>query len=239
MGSLSIWHWLLFLAVALLMFGGSGKISSIMGDVANGIKFMTFPFEHHAEVLGEYKEQRAALRSIYSYMAAAAVLMFLLAQAVLRSWALTALSLLGVPIAVLGGLVAIKITNGVFSLGSLLGLAAVLALTVRQGISLVAHFQNLQLHEGEPFGEALARRGVREQFSSIVASAATTFALILPFAILGDVAGLEIAYPLAVVMLGGIVTSTLGTLLVLPALYARFSVGWTADRLDLEMETAQ
>jgi Cu/Ag efflux pump CusA len=118
-------------------------------------------------------------------------------------------------------------------------LAAVLALTVRQGISLVAHFQNLQLHEGEPFGEALVRRGVREQFSSITASAATTFALILPFAILGDVAGLEIAYPLAVVMLGGIVTSTLGTLLVLPALYARFSAGWTADQLDLEMETAQ
>jgi len=218
---------------------GDRPLGDVANDVANSIKLVTSPFEHHAEVLGEYKEQRAALRSIYSYMAAAAVLMFLLAQAVLRSWVLTALSLLGVPIAVLGGLVAIKITQGVFSLGSLLGLAAVLALTVRQGISLVGHFQNLQLHEGELFGEALVRRGVREQFSSIMAPAATTFALILPFAILGDVAGLEIAYPLAVVMLGGVVTSTLGTLLVLPALYARFSVGWTADRLDLEMETAQ
>src|SRR6267142_5299993 len=217
---------------------GDRPLGDVANDVANSIKLVTFPFEHHAEVLGEYKEQRAALRSIYSYMAAAAVLMFLLAQAVLRSWVLTALSLLGVPIAVLGGLVAIKITQGVFSLGSLLGLAAVLALTVRQGISLVGHFQNLQLHEGELFGEALVRRGVREQFSSITAPAATTFALILPFAILGDVAGLEIAYPLAVVMLGGVVTSTLGTLLVLPSLYARFSVGWTADRLDLEMETA-
>jgi len=213
-------------------------LGDVADDVAKSIKQIAFPFEHRAEVLGEYKEQRAALRSIYGYMAAAAVLMFLLTQAVLRSWALTALSLLGIPIAVLGGLAAIAITDGTFSLGSLLGLGAVLALMVRQGVGLVAHFQYLQLNEGEPFGEKLVRRGVHEQFPSVIASSVTTLALVLPFAIMGDVAGLELAHPLAVVVLGGVVTSTLGTLLVLPALYARFGGGWTADRLDLEMETA-
>jgi Cu/Ag efflux pump CusA len=217
-------------------------LGDVAQDVAKGIKQVTFPFEHHAELLGEYKEQRAALRSIYSYMAAAVVLMFLLTQAVLRSWTLAVLSLLSVPIAVLGGLAAnaisIATTDGVFSLGSLLGLGAVLALTVRQGISLVAHFQHLQLHEGEPFGEKLVRRGVQEMFPSIMGSSITTLVLVLPFAILGDVAGLEIAYPFAVVVVGGIVTSTLGTLLVVPALYARFGSGWTADRLDLETGAA-
>jgi Cu/Ag efflux pump CusA len=213
-------------------------LGDVAEDVAKSIKQIAFPFEHRAEVLGEYKEQRAALRSIYSYMAAAAVLMFLLTQAVLRSWALSALSLLGIPIAVLGGLAAVAITDGTFSLGSLLGLGAVLALMVRQGVGLVAHFQYLQLHEGEPFGEELVRRGVQEQFPSVIASSVTTLALVLPFAIMGDVAGLELAHPLAVVVLGGVVTSTLGTLLVLPALYARFGGGWTADHLDLEMETA-
>jgi multidrug efflux pump subunit AcrB len=213
-------------------------LGDVADDVAKSIRQVKFPFEYRAEVLGEYKEQHAALRSIYSYIAAAAVLMFLLTQAVLRSWALTALSLLGVPIAVLGGLAAIAITNGDVSLGSLLGLGAVLALTVRQGIGLVAHFQHLQLREGEPFGEALVRRGVQEQFPSIMASSVTTLVLALPFAILGDVAGLEIAYPLTVVVVGGVVTSTLGTLLVVPALYARFGAGWTADRLDLEMDAA-
>jgi Cu/Ag efflux pump CusA len=214
-------------------------LGDVAQDVTKAIKQVTFPFEHHAEVLGEYIEQRAALHSIYSYMAAAAVLMFLLTQAVLRSWTLTVLSLLGVPIALLGGLAAnaisIAVADSVFSLGSLLGLGAVLALAVRQGISLVAHFQHLQLNEGEPFGEKLVRRGVQEKFPSIIASSVTTLALVLPFAILGDVAGLEIAYPLAVVVVGGIVTSTLGTLLVIPALYARFGAGWTADRIDLEM----
>ena len=128
--------------------------------------------------------------------------------------------------------------RGTFSLGSVLGLVAVFALTVRQGISLIAHFQNLQLREGELFGEALVRRGIREQFSSIMASSGTTFALMLPFAIFGDVAGLEIAAPIAVVMLGGVVTSTLAILFVLPALYLRFGAGWTADRLDLEKGSA-
>jgi Cu/Ag efflux pump CusA len=213
-------------------------LGDVADDVTKSVRQVAFPFEHRAEVLGEYKEQRAALRSIYSYMAAAAGLMFLLTQAALRSWALTALSLLGVPIAVLGGLAAIAITDGTFSLGSLLGLGAGLALTVRQGVGLVAHFQHLQLNEGEPFGKALVRRGVQEQFPGVMASSVTTIALLLPFAIMGDVAGLEIAYPLAVVVLGGVVTSTLGTLLVLPALYARFGAGWTADRLDLEMDTA-
>ena len=134
-------------------------LGDVADDVAKSIKQIAFPFEHRAEVLGEYKEQRAALRSIYGYMAAAAVLMFLLTQAVLRSWALTALSLLGIPIAVLGGLAAIAITDGTFSLGSLLGLGAVLALMVRQGVGLVAHFQYLQLNEGEPFGEKLGHGG--------------------------------------------------------------------------------
>jgi Cu/Ag efflux pump CusA len=107
---------------------------------------------------------------------------------------------------------------------------------VRQGIGLVAHFQHLQLNEGQPFGEELVRRGVQEQFPTIIASSATTLALVLPFAIIGDVAGLEIAHPLALSVLGGVVTMTLGTLFVLPALYLRFGSGWTVDGLDLEME---
>ncbi|WP_342740537.1 efflux RND transporter permease subunit [Bradyrhizobium sp. B117] len=214
-------------------------LGDVADEVARAVKQVAFPFEHRAEVLGEYREQRASLRSIYGYVAAAAIVMFLLMQAVLRSWKLSALSVLGVPIAMLGGVAMIPITEeGTFSLGSLLGLVAVLALAVRQGIGLVAHLQHLQLDEGEPFGEALVRRGVREQLPSIMASSIATIVLVLPFAMMGDVAGLEIAHPLAVVVLGGVVTATLGTLLVLPALYVRFAADWTRDRLDLDLGSA-
>ena len=138
------------------------KSERALGDVADDIhqecQADRIPLQSTVpEVLGEYKEQRATLRSIYSYMAAAVVLMFLLTQAVLRSWALTALSLLGVPGRCSRRRVpaAAAINDGHFSLGSLLGLAAVLALMVRQGIALVARFQRLQLNESEPFGEQL------------------------------------------------------------------------------------
>ena len=105
----------------------------------------------------------------------------------------------------------------------------------KRALDLPTEFGNLL---PELFGEKLVRRGMLEQFPTIIASSATTLALVLPFAITGDVAGLEIAHPLALSVLGGVVTMTLGILLVLPALYLRFGAGWTADRLDLEMETA-
>ncbi|XUJ37558.1 efflux RND transporter permease subunit [Bradyrhizobium japonicum] len=119
-----------------------------------------------------------------------------------------------------------------------MGLAAVLALTVRQGVGLVAHFQHLQLNEGEPFGAALVRRGVREQFPSVMTSSIATLAQRFRSQSWATSRDFEIAHPLAVVVLGGVVTATLGTLLMLPALYVRFAAGWINDRIDLEMETA-
>jgi Cu/Ag efflux pump CusA len=212
-------------------------LGSLVQDLSSRIKQISFPFEHHAEILGEYAEQRAALRSIYGYAAAAAALMFLLTQAALGSWTLAALSLLGVPIAILGSLLAVAIGGGALSLGSLFGMGAVLALTLRQGIELVTYFQHLQVNEGEAFGEAVVHRGLREKFPSIVTSSVVTLAIVLPFAILGNVAGLEIAHPLAVAVTGGIIASTFAILFVVPALYFRFGAGWRPDQLDLEVCT--
>src|SRR4029077_10187345 len=103
---------------------------------------------------------------------------------------------------------------------------------------LVRYFQYLEQCEGEPFGEALVRRGVREQFTSIVATTVTIGLLVLPFVVLGDVAGLEIAYSTAVVVLGGLATSILVPLMAIPALYLRFGANTAANMLDIESETA-
>jgi Cu/Ag efflux pump CusA len=104
---------------------------------------------------------------------------------------------------------------------------------------LVRHFQHLEQSEGEPFGEALVMRGVRERFSSIVATAITVGLFFLPFVVLGDIAGLEIVHPMAVAILGGIVASTLFTLGAVPALYLRFGAGAAAaGKLGLKSEPA-
>lgn len=213
------------------------SLSAVTTEVARRLKDVAFPFEYHALVRGEYIERKAAFNSLYSYFAAAAVLIFLLLQAALGSWRLTLLSAMGVPIALLGGLLAVLAGGGVFSLGSLLGFVTVLSLTVRNDIMLVRHFQDLERHEGA-HGAALVTRGVRDRFAPIVTTAITTGLLALPFVALGDVAGLEIAHPAAVVILGGLVTSTMLSLFVVPALYLRFGSSPVADPLGFGAETA-
>lgn len=217
----------------------SGRsVGEVARDVTRQIKNIAFPFEYHAQVLGEHQERRTALRSIYAYLVAAAIICFLLLQAALRSWRLAVLSVIGLPLVLLGGLVAVYLDEAVFSLGSLLGFIVILGLAARIGIMLVRHFQHLEQREGEPFGEGLVRRGVREQFDAIVVTTLAVGLLVLPFVVFGDVAGLEIAYPMAVVVLGGLITSVLVPLMAIPALYLRFGADTAADRLGIEPEGA-
>ena len=213
---------------------GDRPLGDIAADVASALKAITFPFEYHAEVVGEHAERRAALRPIYAYMMAGTILIFLLLQSSLGSWTLAALSVGGVPIALVGGLIATLLAGGVFSLGSLLGFVTVLGLAVRHGISFVAHCQSLERDQVLPFGADLVRRAVQDTFVPIVASTLVTALAMVPFVLLGDVAGMEIVRPIAVVVLGGLLTSVIGTLLVIPGLYLRFGRGSATDRLNLD-----
>ena len=208
-----------------------GNVGAVSLDVARRIKAVNFPFEYHAQVVGEHFARLAAWRSLYSYLAAAALLIFLLLQAALGSWRLALLSLLGVPVALLGGFLAVLVAGAGFTLGSLLGFGTVLGLSVRHGMALVRHFQSLA-QQGEAFGEALVRRGMGERLPAMLVSTLTTAALVLPFVLLGDVAGLEILHAAAVVVLGGLVSATL-LLLCIPALYLRFGANAAPDQLDL------
>jgi Cu/Ag efflux pump CusA len=172
-------------------------------------------------VLGEHVERQAALGSLYGYLVAAAVAIILLLQAALGSWRLAGLILLGAPVATLGGFLAMDLTGGVLSLGSLIGLVAVLGLGVRNGIMQIRHLQYLERQATEP-GSTLAIRGANDRLPAVLASAITIALAALPFAVFGNVAGLEILHPAAVVILGGLVTSTILAVFVVPALYPRF-----------------
>ena len=99
-------------------------------EVARRIKDIALPFEYHAQVLGEHIERKDSLSSLYSYLAAAAIMIFLLLQAVLGSWRLAALSVVGMPVALLGSLVATTIASDAFS-SAHCGFVTVLGLGVR------------------------------------------------------------------------------------------------------------
>jgi Cu/Ag efflux pump CusA len=126
------------------------------------------------------------------------------------------------PMALVGGVLAAFAGGGVLSLGSLVGFLTVFGIAARNGILLVNHCQHLERYEGEPFGPALVLRGARERLSPILMTSLATGLAVVPLIVLGNRPGHEIEYPLAVVILGGLTTSTVLTLFVVPSLYLRF-----------------
>ena len=102
-------------------------------------------------------------------------------------------------------------------------------IAARNGILMISHFQHLERYEGEPFGPALVLRGAQERLAPILMTALATGLALVPLAVAGSIPGHEIEHPMAIVILGGLVTSTLLNLFVLPSLYLRFAKP-TTDR---------
>jgi Cu/Ag efflux pump CusA len=130
---------------------------------------------------------------------------------------------LGLPVALVGGLLAAYFaSDGVLSLGSLVGFLTILGIAARNGIMLISHYQHLEDQEGEAFGPELILRGARERVSPILMTALATGLALVPLVIAGNIPGHEIEHPMAIVILGGLLTSTLLNLFIVPALYLRF-----------------
>ncbi len=173
-------------------------------------------------MLGEYAERQAAQSRLLSSAIIAGICILLLLQASFRSWRLAIFVFITLPMALVGGVLAAWIGGGIISLGSLVGFFTVFGIAARNGILLINHCQHLEQVEGEPFGPALVVRGARERLSPILMTTLATGLALVPLVVLGERPGHEIEHPLAVVILGGLVTSTLLNLFVLPSLYLRF-----------------
>ncbi|HMI72585.1 MAG TPA: efflux RND transporter permease subunit [Solirubrobacteraceae bacterium] len=201
----------------------SGRaLTSVVSDVQKSLADVKFPREYHAEVLGESTELNAAQDRLLLFGAIAAVAIFLLLQAAFGSLRLALLTFVLLPMALVGGVLAVWLGDGVLSLGSLVGFLTVFGIAARNGILMVSHFQHLERHEGEPFGPELVMRGAKERLAPILMTACATGLALVPLAVAGSIPGHEIEHPMAIVILGGLVTATLLNLFVLPSLYLRF-----------------
>ena len=200
-------------------------LSSVAQDVQKRLDTINFPIGYRAVLQGEYAELKAARDRMLTYSALAAVAIFLLLQVSLADWRLATMSFLTLPFALVGGILAAFPAGGVISLGSLVGFLTVLGIAARNGIMMISHFQHLERFEGETFGLSLVLRGAKERLSPILMTTGATGLAIVPLVIFGNLPGHEIEYPMAVVILGGLVTSTLLNLFIIPALYLRFGRG--------------
>jgi len=196
-------------------------LGSVARDIENRVRSVSFPQGYHPELLGEYAARQEARKRLLtlSALALAGILVLLLAD--FQSPRLVLLVALTLPFALIGGVLAAWFSGGVLSLGSLVGFVTVLGIAARNGIMLVSHYQHLEQEEGVAFGPGLVLRGAEERLTPILMTAACAGLALLPLVLRGNVPGHEIEYPMAVVILGGLVTSTLLNLLILPALYGK------------------
>jgi Cu/Ag efflux pump CusA len=208
-------------------------VGSVVDDVKVDLTQVDFPLEYRAQVIdGSADEPNPPQRIVLMSLAALIAVYFLL-QACFRSWRLAGLLLLCLPVALAGGLLTGLIAGRVMTIGAFAGFVAVLGIAVRHGILLIRRCQSLET-EARPLDTELVVRASAERLGPILAATLAIGLALLPIVVIGGEPGLEILRPLALVVLGGLVTTALTTLLVVPTLYLRFAGGATRHQGGLD-----
>ncbi len=183
------------------------------------------------DIVGTAVEQRRARRELLIAALAAGVAILILVRMALGRARNTFLVLANLPFALVGGVTAAFLTGGVVSLGSLVGFVTLFGITLRNSIMLVSHYRHLVTNERAPWNRETAIRGAVERLPSILMTGLVTALAMLPIALDSDNPGHEIMGPMAAIIIGGLASSTLLNLLVLPAVMQAFG------RFEEEEET--
>lgn len=203
-------------------------LSSTLAQVTARVRSMTLPLGYHAEVSSDLQARQSGDGGLWMGIIAAVIGVFLLLQAAFRSWKRATLLFVTLPLAVSGALVVAVLTDRTLSVGVVIGVFLVLGMAVRNGIVVFRRFQRVEEAGGDTSHPEVVADAAREVGPRIVVAAVATALALVPFVVRGDIAGMEILRPFGLVVLGGLLTSTLLTLFVLPALYPRF-VALTAE----------
>jgi CzcA family heavy metal efflux pump len=214
-----------------IVFNVEGRnIAAVAADVDKTVKGFAYPLEYHAEVMNNDARQSAAQQGILVAGAVALLGIYLLLQASFRSWKLALAAIITLPAALAGGVMADLLGNGgMLSLGLVAGCVAIAGIALRNSIMLFNHYQYLEDKSGEAFGPELVIRGSRERLSATLMTCLATGLAFLPFVLLGNIPGHEMVRPIAIVVIGGLITTTWLNLFVMPALYLRFGASREAE----------
>lgn len=198
------------------------KLRDVANDINASVDALNWPIEFHAEILDDYADRLAARTNFFGFLVAAIIGFFLLQQAAFRSWRLAGAACVSALVATSGAVLIAPLT-GAATVGVVAGSLAVLTLAVRQSVALISHYQQLQTQLGRDQGQSadLMMRAVRGRIVPVLTSIVALGAAVLPVVFFGDRAGLEVICPAALVILGGLATTTFTNLFVLPALLLR------------------
>jgi HME family heavy-metal exporter len=204
-----------------------GAVEAIRSRLAGAVNL---PEGYFIEYGGQFENQRRATINLMILAAVSVVGMFGVLMILFPSVRIVLQILNALPTAFIGGVLALVMTGQSLSVASLVGFISLGGIAVRNGILLVTHYFHLMKEEGQPFSQSLILRGSLERLAPVLMTALTAGIGLLPLVIGGQEPGREILYPVATVILGGLVTSTFCEFLIHPGLFWRFS-GQDAARL--------
>lgn len=196
--------------------------TSFVTEAQSRISKLSFPPGTYVEFAGTAAAQSQSRHDLLVHSLLAALGIVLLLSVVMGNYRNLLLVLANLPFALVGGVLAVVATSGTLSLGSLIGFVTLFGITLRNSIMMISHYEHLVGAEGMGWGLDTALRGASERLAPILMTALVTGLGLLPLAIGSGDPGREIEGPMAVVILGGLVTSTLLNLLVLPTLALRY-----------------
>ncbi len=205
---------------------GSNVAGRDLGSVAQEVQQkiaaqVQLPEGYFVEYGGQFEATREATRTLSLLTVFSLIAIFFLLIKALGDWRSALQVMINIPLALIGAVIALQLMGGVFSIATLVGFISLVGITSRNGIMMISHYLHLMREEGEDFTEAMIIRGSLERLVPVLMTALVASLGFIPMA-LATSAGAEVQRPLATVVIGGLITSTLLTLLILPTLYAWF-----------------
>jgi nickel/cobalt tolerance cation efflux system protein len=195
-------------------------LGSVVGDIQAQInQKIKLPNGYFIQYGGQFESEQRATNNLLVFSILAIIVITVLMFFSVKSLPATIAIMINLPLALVGGIVSIALTGGVISIASLIGFITLFGVAVRNGLLLVDNYNN-KFAQGMPLKDVIVK-GSLERVNAILMTALTSALGMLPLAIASG-AGNEILQPLAIVVLGGLFTSTALTLLVIPAIYAKF-----------------
>ncbi|BAZ47045.1 cation efflux system protein (plasmid) [Chondrocystis sp. NIES-4102] len=209
----------------------SGRdLGSVIGDIRDRVQQeVQIPTGYFIEYGGQFEAQERATQSLLVFSAIAFVAIAVMMYFAVKSIPSTIAIMINLPLALVGGVISIALTGGVLSIASLVGFITLFGVAARNGLLLVENY-NAKIAAGIPLKKTIVE-GSLERLNAILMTALTSALGMAPLAI-GSGPGKEMLQPLAVVVLGGLFTSTALTLLVLPALYSQFGRFFIPKKID-------
>lgn len=213
-------------------FAQDRDVVSIVEELKKEVTALQLPAGYFVSYEGDYQSQQAATRRLALIGIGALIGVFLVLYWYFQETAFAIQVMLAIPAAFIGGMIAIWITGGVVSTASLIGFVSLIGIVSRNGIMLISHYLHLMKEEGQQWGPELVLKGSLERVVPVTMTALTAALALTPLLLSADASGKELLHPLAVVVFGGLMTSTLLEVFIHPGAFYHFGKNAALRRLN-------